>query len=64
MASGLVHAFRGDTDAAMVRLERSRRLRPLDPIAYGASLGYVWAHFMTGRYEEASAWCDTALHEA
>src|SRR5260370_30938992 len=27
------------------------------------SIGFVFAHFMAGRYEEASAWCDKTLHE-
>jgi TolB-like protein/DNA-binding SARP family transcriptional activator/Tfp pilus assembly protein PilF len=64
MASGLVRALLGDTDTAIAHLERSKQLSPLDPIAYGTSLGFAWAHFMAGRYEEASAWCDRALHEA
>jgi TolB-like protein/class 3 adenylate cyclase len=64
MASGLVRAILGDSDAAITYLERSRQLSPLDPIAYGTSLGFAYAHFMAGRYEEASAWCDRALHEA
>ena len=58
MVSGLVRAFSGETDAAIAPLQRSRQLSPLDPIAYGTSLGFAWAHFVAGRYEEAAAWCD------
>jgi TolB-like protein/Tfp pilus assembly protein PilF len=64
MASGLVRACLGETDSAISPLQRSRLLSPLDPIAYGTSLGFAWVHFMAGRYEEASASCDRTLHEA
>ncbi len=64
MASGLVRACLGETDTAISPLQRSRQLSPLDPIAYGTSLGFAWVHFMAGRYEEASASCDRTLHEA
>ncbi len=64
MASGLVRAFTGDSDAAMAPLQRSRQLSPLDPIAYGTSLGFAWAHFVAGRYQEAAAWCEQTRIEA
>jgi adenylate cyclase len=64
MASGLVRACLGETDSAISPLQRSRQLSPLDPIAYGTSLGFAWVHFLAGRYEEASASCDRTLHEA
>jgi TolB-like protein/class 3 adenylate cyclase len=62
-ASGLARAFLGDTELAIAHLERSVRLSPLDALAYLGSLGFALAHFMAGRYEEASAWCDKTLHE-
>ena len=64
MGSGLVRAYFGETDSAIAQLERSRQLSPLDPLAYGTCLGFAAAHFMAGRYEEASDWCDRTLHEA
>lgn len=64
MASGLVRACLGETDTAISPLQRSRQLSPLDPIAYGTSLGFAWVHFLAGRYGEASASCDRTLHEA
>ena len=60
--SGVVRAFLGDTELAIAHLERSVRLSPLDAFASVGSLGFVFAHFMAGRYEEASAWCDKVLH--
>ncbi len=64
MGSGFVHAYLGDTEAAIAHLERSARLSPLDPLAYATWQAFAVAHFMAGRYEEASAWCDRALHDA
>ena len=61
--SGLVHALLGDTELAIAHLERSVRLSPLDTFAWLGSLGFSYAHFMAGRYEEASAWCDKTLHQ-
>jgi tetratricopeptide (TPR) repeat protein len=63
-ASGWVRAYLGDSETAIAHLERSARLSPLDASASIWSLGFVFAHFMAGRYEEASAWCDKTLHEA
>jgi TolB-like protein len=63
MASGLVRAHYGDTEAAIAHLKRSRQLSPLDPISYGTCLGFAVAHFMAGRCEEALAWSDRALQE-
>ena len=64
MASGLVRAWAGDIDTALAHLELSGQLSPLDPIAYGTFLGFVAANFVSGRFEEASKWCDKALHAA
>ncbi len=62
--SGVVRAYLGDTEKAIAHLERSARLSPLDAFAFLWSMGFMLAHFMAGRYEEASAWCDKTLHEA
>jgi tetratricopeptide (TPR) repeat protein len=62
-ASGMVRSYLGDTEPAITHLEQSVRLSPLDDFAWFGSLGFVFAHFMAGRYEEASAWCDRALHQ-
>ena len=61
--SGLVRAFIGDTEKAIVHLERSARLSPLDAFAFVGSIGFVVAHFMASRYEEASDRCDKVLQE-
>ena len=63
MAGGLIRAYLGDTETAIAHLERSARLSPLDTFAFAGALGFVFAHFVAGRYEEASDWCDKTLHE-
>jgi adenylate cyclase len=62
--SGVVRASLGDTEAAIAHLQRSTRLSPLDPLAFGTWYGFALVHFMAERYEEASAWCDRSLLEA
>jgi TolB-like protein/class 3 adenylate cyclase len=62
-ASGMVRTYLGNTEPAITHLEQSVRLSPMDVLASFGSLGFVFAHFMAGRYEEASAWCDKTLHE-
>ena len=59
----MVRVYLGDTELAIAHLERSARLSPLDALAYYGSQGFVTAHFIAGRYEEASAWCDKTLQE-
>jgi adenylate cyclase len=61
--SGMVRAYLGESELAIAHLERSARLSPLDVFAFLGSAGVVFAHFMAGRHEEASAWCDKVLHE-
>jgi tetratricopeptide (TPR) repeat protein len=61
--SGLARAYLGDAELAITHLERSTRLSPLDTMAYLCSQGLMIAHFMAGRYEEASVWCDKGLQE-
>ena len=60
--SGLARGYLG-AELAIAHLERSARLSPLDAFAYLCSLGFSYAHFMAGRYEEASAWLDKTLQE-
>src|SRR5262249_23546698 len=39
------------------------RLSPLDPILYNMHVGTGFAHFLAGRYDDATAWANRALHE-
>ena len=39
------------------------RLNPLDPLMFGMQNGIAAAHFLAGRYDEASTWSEKALRE-
>ena len=61
--SGWVRAYRGELDLSIEHHARAMRLSPLDPILYNMHVGTAFAHFLTGRYDEASAWANKALRE-
>ena len=39
------------------------RLSPLDPHSIGMQAGTAFAHFLAGRYDEASSWAEKAMWE-
>ena len=51
--SGFVKVFLGQPDEAIEPLERALRLSPLDPLIFIVQMGFIFAHFFAGRYEEA-----------
>jgi TolB-like protein/class 3 adenylate cyclase len=61
--SGWVRAYRGELDLSIEHHARAMRLSPLDPILYNMHVGTAFAHFLAGRYDEATEWANTALHE-
>ncbi len=61
--SGWVRAYRGELDMAIEHHARAIRLSPLDPILYNMHVGTAFAHFLAGRYDEASGWANRALRE-
>src|SRR5262249_34045651 len=61
--SGWVRAYRGELDMAIEHHARAIRLSPLDPILYNMHVGTAFAHFLAGRYDEASEWANRALRE-
>ncbi len=61
--SGWVRAYRGELDLAVEHHLRGMRLSPLDPALYNMHVGMAFAHFLAGRYDEASSWAQKALHE-
>ena len=62
MTAGTVRAYNGETARALECLDEARRLNPLDPLAQYTWLGVALAHFSAGRYQEASAAADKAMH--
>jgi TolB-like protein len=61
--SGWVRAYRGELDLAIEQHARAMRLSPIDPALYNMHNGMAFAHFLAGRYDEASSWAQKALHE-
>jgi TolB-like protein len=61
--SGWVRAYRGELDLAIEHHARGMRLSPLDPTLYNMQVGMAFAHFLAGRYDEASSWAQRALRE-
>ena len=61
--SGWVRIFRGETEVVISHLARAMRLSPLDPIAFHMQASTALAHFLSGRYDEASSWAERALGE-
>jgi TolB-like protein/class 3 adenylate cyclase len=61
--SGWLRIYLGEPANAIERLERSRRLSPLDPIAYMGYAGMALAHLLADRYDEAVSWAAKARNE-
>ncbi len=64
MASGMAHAYRGESAVAIEHLEHATQLSPLDPLAYLFWYGTSFAHFADARYSDAVGWVDRSLRAA
>jgi TolB-like protein/tetratricopeptide (TPR) repeat protein len=62
-ASSFVKNCQGDSEGALQRLKHVMRLSPIDPLMYMMHTGSALAHFLAGRYDEASAWAERALRD-
>ncbi len=62
-AGGWLRIYLGEPASAIERLERSRRLSPLDPIAYMGYAGMALAFLFADRYDEAASWAAKAINE-
>jgi TolB-like protein/class 3 adenylate cyclase len=61
--SGWVRIYLGEPEMAIEHMARAMRLNPLDPLIFGMQNGTAAAHFLAGRYDEASSWAEKALRE-
>jgi TolB-like protein/class 3 adenylate cyclase len=61
--SGWARIYLSEPQAAIEHMARAMRLNPLDPLLYGMQNGTAAAHFLAGRYDEASSWAEKALRE-
>jgi tetratricopeptide (TPR) repeat protein len=60
-ASGWGRINRGDPETAIQHLACAMRLSPLDPQIMAMQAGIALAHFLAGRYDEASSWTEKAM---
>ncbi len=58
---GWIQLWLGEIDIAIEQFEIALRLSPLDPSIFTAHSGMAWAHFLAGRYEEASSWAAATI---
>jgi tetratricopeptide (TPR) repeat protein len=61
--SGWTKAFLGEPDIAIKHVTHAMRLSPLDPMSFRTLGAVALAHFVAGRYDEASLWAAKALQE-
>jgi TolB-like protein len=61
--SGWAQIYLGDEGAAMEQFHVALRLSPLDPRIFLSQTGVAYAHFLAGRYEDASSWATTAIRQ-
>ena len=60
-ASGGIRNYLGEPDLAIEHLARAMRLNPLDTQSARLQSATAFAHFLAGRYDEASSWAQRAL---
>jgi tetratricopeptide (TPR) repeat protein len=60
-ASGWGRINRGEPEVAIKHLAHAMRLSPLDPQIMAMQAGTALAHFLAGRYDEASCWTEKAM---
>jgi TolB-like protein len=61
VSSSWAKAFLGESDEAIKRATSSMRLSPLDPFSFRALGAIGLAHFIAGRYDEASSWGEKSM---
>jgi TolB-like protein len=61
--SGWVKVWLCEPEAAIERVTRAMRLSPLDPLAYNMLSAIAHAHFIAGRYDDATAWAEKAVRQ-
>jgi len=62
-ASGWLRVWLGEPNLAITHLAHAMRLSPLDPHMITMQAGTAFAHFLAGRYDEASSWSEKVQWE-
>ena len=60
---GWVKVWLGEPEPAIQHLAHAMRLSPLDPSMFAIQGAVAFAHFLAGRYDEASSWAERASRE-
>ena len=63
MLKGWARLYLGEPDNAIDSFDRAIRLNPLDPLVARTQTGTAAAHFLAGRYEQASVRAERALRQ-
>jgi tetratricopeptide (TPR) repeat protein len=61
--SGWIRVYLGEPDAAIERVQRAIQLSPVDVFMFAWQSAGAYAHFSSGRYEDALSWAERALRE-
>jgi TolB-like protein len=61
--SGWIRLLLGDPEIAIEHLTQAIRLGPFDPLIFKMHAALAYAHFFSGRYDDASAMAASALRE-
>jgi adenylate cyclase len=61
--SGWLRVYRGEPEVAIEHLAHAMRLSPLDPTLFNMQAGMGIAHFLTGRFDDASSWAEKASRD-
>jgi TolB-like protein/Tfp pilus assembly protein PilF len=61
--NGWIQIWTGRPERAIDCFQRAMRLSPVDPLLHDMEAGTAFAHYVEGRYAEASLWADRALQK-
>ena len=61
--SGWLKIYRGEPEVAIEHLAHAMRLSPLDPTLFNMQAGMGIAHFLAGRFDDASSWAEKASRD-
>jgi adenylate cyclase len=59
--SGWLQSYLGNADVSIEHFERAARLSPFDPLNFAVFHGIAGAHFVAGRYADATLWFERGL---
>jgi tetratricopeptide (TPR) repeat protein len=63
LSSGWVRVYLGEPEVAIKHVAQAMRLSPSDLLIGGMQCAIACAHFLAGRYDEASSWAERAIQE-